>query len=601
MEEIIREVNGFVWGIPTQVLLLGTGLFLTIGMLFMPIRKLPYAIGQLFRKREDSEGDVSPFGALMTALSSTIGTGNIAGVAAAIAIGGPGAVFWMWMTAIVGMATKYAEGVLALKFRETDAEGRHVGGPMYYIKNGLGKGWLWLAGLFAIFGILASWGTGASIQANSISDSLNDTYGIAPWLTGVVLAAGAAAVILGGITRIANVATKLVPFMAISYLGAGLIVIGMNFSVVPEAFSLIFRGAFGLDSAATGISIGLLLLAMKKGVARGIFSNESGQGSAPIAHAAAKNTDPVNQGIVAMLGTFIDTLVICTITALVILTSGVVGPDCLASLDNLQIFQADGQPRGCDTGAPLTGEAFGAVLSAQIAGIALGEHIVALALTIFAFTTILGWSYYGERCCEFLFGIKSILPFRVSWIVVVFLGAALIGLQGKPLVVNAQTAEVADNVLVVDGVPVTVDGDLVLTEGRTAIITPDGITIDRELLLVNGQPVITDGSSASILDNVLILDGEALMIDGAAFTVDGDEVELRGDQVFADGELVNVPGAVENIVNIFWLVADTLTALMAAPNLIALLLLSPLIFSLTRAYFRDEEARKKIASGEHHE
>ncbi|RFB05494.1 alanine/glycine:cation symporter family protein [Parvularcula marina] len=484
MEDIIREINGFVWSqyflIP---LLLLTGVYLTFGLRLMSIIRLPYAIGQLFRKREDTEGDVSPFGALMTALSSTIGTGNIAGVAAAIAIGGPGAVFWMWMTAIVGMATKYSEGVLALKFRETDEDGRHVGGPMYYIKNGLGKSWIWLAVIFASFGVLAAWGTGASIQANSIADALNSNYGISPLITGGVLALAAGAVILGGITRIANVATKLVPLMAIGYLGAGLIVIFMHADAIPGAFNMIFTGAFGLSSAGTGISIGLMMLAMQKGVARGIFSNESGQGSAPIAHAAAKNTDPVNQGIVAMLGTVIDTLIVCTITALVILTSGIVGPECIPTAENAATFLMNGQPAGCDTAAPLTAAAFGSSLPG------VGEHIVAVSLTIFAFTTILGWSYYGERCCEFLFGTKSIIPFRISWILVTFLGAA-----------------------------------------------------------------------------ALVFEGE-----------------------------------VANLVNLFWLVADTLTGLMAAPNLIALVLLSPLIFKLTKAYFANEEARKKIASGEHHE
>lgn len=490
MEELIRQVNGFVWDVPMLTLLLGTGLFLTIGLVFMPIRKLPYAIGQLFRKRSEGEdGDVSPFGALMTALSSTIGTGNIAGVAAAIAIGGPGAVFWMWITAIIGMATKYAEGVLALKFREIDADGRHVGGPMYYIKNGMGKGWIWLAGLFATFGVLASWGTGASIQANSIADALSSNYGLNPVVTGTILALAAGAVILGGITRIANVATKLVPLMAISYLGAGLLVILMNVDAVPRAFSLIFQGAFGYDTATTGISIGLLMLAMKKGVARGIFSNEAGQGSAPIAHAAAKNNDPVNQGIVAMLGTVIDTLIVCTITALVILTSGILGPDCIATELNIDIFQADGQPAGCDTGAPMTAHAFGESLAWQIGGVPLGEHLVAIALTVFAFTTILGWSYYGERCCEFLFGTKSIVPFRISWVLVTFAGAAALALEGS----------------------------------------------------------------------------------------------------------------VSNIVNLFWLVADTLTGLMAAPNLVALVALSPLIFKLTKAYFASEEHRRKIAAGEDHD
>lgn len=474
VEGVIQSVNGLVWGIPMLALLLGTGVFLTIGLRFLSVTKLPYAFGELFRKRDGkSEGDVSPFGALMTALSSTIGTGNIAGVAAAIAIGGPGAVFWMWMTAIVGTATKYSEGVLALKFRETDSEGRSVGGPMYYIKNGMGRKWLWLGGVFATFGILASWGTGASIQSNAIADALNSTYNFPPLATAFILAIGAAAVILGGVKRIATVASALVPFMALSYVAAGLLVIALNSAAIPGAFGLIFSNAFGLDSAGTGISIGLLMLAMQKGVARGIFSNEAGQGSAPIAHAAAKNNDPVNQGIVAMLGTIIDTLIVCTITALVILTSGLVTAECIPTAETAAQFLTGTQPAGCDTSAPLTAAAFDATLTG------VGKHIVTIGLAVFGFTTILGWSYYGERCCEFLFGVKSVMPFRLSWILVTFAGAAALMLEGE----------------------------------------------------------------------------------------------------------------VSNIVNLFWLVADTLTGLMAAPNLIALIVLSPIVFKLTKEYFAARDAK----------
>lgn len=469
VESGIRVVNDIVWGVPMLALLLLTGLFLTVGLRFMSIVRIPYAFGQLFKKRtgDEEEGDVSPFAALMTALSSTIGTGNIAGVAAAIAIGGPGAVFWMWMTAIVGTATKFSEGVLAVRYREIDANGRRVGGPMYYIKNGLGSKWRWLAVLFAIFGTLAAWGTGASIQANSVADALNSTYSIPPLLTGFFLAAGAAAVIIGGIERIGLIASKLVPAMALAYVGAGLIVLVMNAGAVPAAFGAIFKGAFGMSSAGTGISIGLMMLAMQKGVARGIFSNEAGQGSAPIAHAAARNKDPVNQGIVAMLGTVIDTLIVCTITALIILTSGVVGPDCIPNADNFGAFVKGTHAAVCDTGAPLTAAAFDATLTG------FGEHIVTLGLVVFGFTTILGWSYYGERCAAYLFGEKVIFPFRLSWIIVVFFGAAVLMFEGT----------------------------------------------------------------------------------------------------------------VANIVNLFWLVADTLTGLMAAPNLIALVLLSPLVFRMTKAYF----------------
>ena len=469
MENIIRLINENVWGIPMLTLLLGTGLYLTVGLRFLSVMKLPFAFKQLFAKPDTSEeGDVTPFGALMTALSSTIGTGNIAGVAAAIAIGGPGAVFWMWVTAIVGTATKYSEGLLAVRFREIDHDGRHVGGPMYYIRNGMGPGWAWLGALFASFGVLAGWGTGASIQANSIADALKATYQIPPLLSAVLLAGGAGAVILGGIQRIASVASRLVPFMAISYMAGGLIVIGLHIDAIPGAFMLIIKSAFGWDSAGTGISIGLLMLAMQKGVARGIFSNEAGQGSAPIAHAAAKIQDPVDQGLVAMLGTIIDTLIVCSVTALVILTSGVMGPECLPTAETAATFLSSGQPATCETGAPLTVAAFNAGLEG------IGQHIVAFGLTVFGFTTILGWSYYGERCAEYLFGEKSILPFRISWIVVTFLGAA------------------------------------------------------------------------------------ALMFEGT----------------------------VANIVNLFWLVADTLTGLMAAPNLVALIVLSPVIFKMTNAHFR---------------
>ena len=532
MEDLFRTLNAYVWGSadvpfsPLVLLLLGTGVVLTIGLQFMTIRKLPFAIKQLFAKRDSAEaGDVSPFGALMTALSSTIGTGNIAGVAAAIAIGGPGAVFWMWMTAIFGMATKYAEGVLAIRFRETDANGNFVGGPMYYIKNGMGRKWLWLAGLFATFGVLASWGTGASIQANSVADVLNSNYGVSPILTGLVLAVGAGAVILGGVSRIAGVASKLVPFMAIAYLGAGLLVILLNVGEVPTAFYRIFARAWGVDAATGGIAGGLLLLAMQKGVARGIFSNEAGQGSAPIAHAAAKNEDPVNQGIIAMLGTVIDTLIVCTITALIILTSGVVSDGCLPSTLTLEVFQADGQPAGCDTGAPLTASAFDATLTG------VGSHIVAVALSVFAFTTILGWSYYGERCCAFLFSERSITPFRVSWIVVVFAGASLLALQDEPLAV---------------------------ADGASVERVGDGLVIDGETYLVADEPFVLESAG---------------------------EVAVAGGVVTVGGEVLRVPSGLSNIVNLFWLVADTLTGLMAAPNLIALLVMSPLIFRLTRQYF----------------
>ena len=473
----MEALNQFVWGVPMMVLLLGVGAFLTVGLRFISITKIGYGFRQLFRKRgaNTDAGDVSPFAALMTALSSTVGTGNIAGVAAAIAIGGPGAVFWMWVTAILGTATKFSEGVLAVRYREIDANGNRVGGPMYYIRNGLGPKFAWLAAAFAVFGIVGSLSTGNAVQANSIGDALvsvDTGYGFDARIVAVVLAGLVAAVIFGGIKRIGALASRLVPFMALLYISAALIVILMNASAVPAAFGLIFEYAFGLQSAGTGITIGLMMLAMQKGIARGLFSNEAGQGSAPIAHAAAQNNDPVNQGIIAMLGTIIDTLIICTMTALVILTSGVVAQDCLASPAILDMLESGSTPPGCETGVPLTAMAFDATLSG------FGNHIVNISLAIFAFTTIIGWSYYGERCTAYLFKERSIPVFRAVWVLAVFASTFALHFEG-----------------------------------------------------------------------------------------DGNE---------------------NLVVNTFWLIADSLTGLMALPNLIGLALLSPIVFKLTREYFNKE-------------
>lgn len=465
-----EALNNFVWGPPMMLLLLGVGAFLTISLRFMSLTKIGYGFRQLFKKRsgEAAEGDVSPFAALMTALSSTVGTGNIAGVAAAIAIGGPGAVFWMWVTAILGTATKFGEGVLAVRYREIDANGNRVGGPMYYIKNGLGPKWLWLAGLFAFFGVIGSLSTGNAVQANSIADALQSAYNFDPRIVALILSAIVAGVIFGGIKRIGAVASKLVPFMAILYISAALFVIAANFAAVPAAFGMIFKGAFGLQGAGTGVTIGLMMLAMQKGVARGLFSNEAGQGSAPIAHAAAQNNDPVNQGIIAMLGTIIDTMIICTITALVILTSGVMSAECLASPAILEILASGTTPPGCEIGVPLTAAAFDATL------VGFGEHIVTVCLVIFAFTTIIGWSYYGERCAAFIFKERSIPVFRAFWVLAVFASTFALSFET----------------------------------------------------------------------------GESNMV-----------------------------------VATFWLIADSLTGLMAAPNLLALILLSPVVFKLAKAYF----------------
>ena len=408
VEQITAAIGGAQTLLSSYILLpllLGVGLYLTISLRLMPIRRIPFAFGKLLegRKAKDGdEGDVSPFGALMTALSATIGTGNIGGVAVALLLGGPGALFWMWVTALIGMASKFSEAVLAVKFREVDADGRHVGGPMYYIKNGMGPRWGWLAATFAFAGVFTSFVTGNLIQSSSVASVLDATLEIPPWATGLLLAGGAGAVILGGVKRIANVASALVPSMAVIYILSGLIIILMNLPAVPGVFSLIVTEAFNFEAAGGAA----FWLALRHGVARGVFSNEAGQGSAAIAHAAAKTKSPVDQGIVAMLGTFIDTICVCTITGIVILlTLGVPGSDALV-------------------GAPLTSQAFNTGLPGEF-----GQYIVAFGLVLFAFTTILGWSYYGERCAEYLLGEGAVQPFRYVWVGIVFVGACTLMLQ----------------------------------------------------------------------------------------------------------------------------------------------------------------------------
>jgi AGCS family alanine or glycine:cation symporter len=445
LSEWIGVVNGLLWGPPMLVLILGTGLYLMLGLRVMPIRRLGYGFRMLWRgRRGEGKGDISAFNALMTSLSATIGTGNIAGVGTAIAIGGPGALFWMWITALVGMATKYSEAVLAVRYREVDENNSHVGGPMYYIRNGLGQRWAWLAVAFAIFGALAGFGIGNTVQANSVAHALETKFNVPPLWTGVVMAALVGLVLIGGIRWIAQVAGKLVPFMALAYLLSGLVVLGLHLPEIPAAFMTILHEAFTPTAEVGGFAGASVMLAVQMGVARGIFSNEAGLGSAPIAHAAAQTDSPVRQGTVAMLGTFLDTLIICTITGLVIVVSGA---------------WTDGQ-----SGAELSAVAFGQELPGS------GAYIVSLGLALFAFTTVLGWSVYGERCVEYLFGVRAIIPFRVLWVLVIPAGAYL-------------------------------------------------------------------------------------------------------------------------SLDFIWLVADTLNALMAIPNLVALLLLSPVVFKLTREYFaRREEA-----------
>lgn len=395
---IVKAINGFVWGPAMLVAILGTGLFLMIGLRVMPILKLGHGFKSLWQGRKgEGEGDISPFNTLMTSLSATIGTGNIAGVATAVFIGGPGALFWMWCTALVGMATKYAEAVCAVRFREVDERGKHVGGPMYYIRNGLGKQWTWLAIAFAFFGAFAGFGIGNGVQANSVANTLHDTFGISKYFSGGLLMVLVGLVLVGGISWIANVAGKLVPFMAIFYVVTGLVVLAIQVDQIPHALSLVFQHAFTPTAAEGGFAGAAVWLAIQWGVARGVFSNEAGLGSAPIAHAAAQTKGPVQQGVVAMLGTFIDTIILCTITGLVILTSGM-----WTSGNN---------------GGTLSSVAFETVLPGW------GGNLVAVALTLFAFTTLLGWSYYSERCVEYLLGVRAILPFRVLWVAAIPLGA----------------------------------------------------------------------------------------------------------------------------------------------------------------------------------
>lgn len=404
LQTLIDGINSILWGerlyMPLLIPLLAfVGVYLTLGLRLMPWRYLPRAFGLLWRGRKASteEGDISAFQALMTALSATIGTGNIAGVATAIYFGGPGAVFWMWVIALFGMATKYAEAVLAVQYREVDVLGKHVGGPMYYIRNGLGRNWRWLGGAFALFGMLAAFGIGNMVQSNTVADELHNSLAVPLWTSGLASAVLVGAVIIGGITRIAEVAEKLVPFMAAAYVAGALLIILLHAGQVPHALSLIVHGAFTDTAASGGFAGATVFMALRWGFARGIFSNEAGLGSAPIAHAAARTADPVRQGMVAMLGTFIDTVVICSMTALVIIITG-------AWNQGVQ-------------GAPMSSLAFDTGLPGP------GGYIVTFGLIIFAFTTMLGWSYYGERCGEYLFGVKVIMPFRLVWVVAIFIGA----------------------------------------------------------------------------------------------------------------------------------------------------------------------------------
>jgi len=397
---VVETINGIVWGPAMLALILGTGLLLQAGLRFMPIVRLGTGFAMLWRGRGvvPGRGDLSPFNALMTSLSATIGTGNIAGVGAALFIGGPGALFWMWCTALVGMATKYAEAVCAVRFREVDASGHQVGGPMYYIKNGLSRRWAWLAPTFAVFGALAGFGIGNTVQANSVAAVAAANIGVPAWASGLIMMVLVGVVLIGGIERIGAVAGKLVPFMATSYLLAGVFILVLNAAEIPAALVLIVEHAFSPAAATGGFAGAAVWTAMRYGVARGVFSNEAGLGSAPIAHATARTAGPVDQGLIAMLGTFLDTIIVCSITGLVIVTSG---------------LWTSGE-----TGAALTSAAFEATLPG------VGGYVVSFSLALFAFTTILGWSFYGEKCVQYLFGIRSIVPFRLVWVAAIPVGAS---------------------------------------------------------------------------------------------------------------------------------------------------------------------------------
>lgn len=400
-EQAVLTVYGIVWGPILLALLLGTGIYLTLGLKGMTIRKIPYAFRQLLKGRKGSgEGEVTPFNALMTSLSSTVGTGNIAGVATAISLGGPGALFWMWLTALVGMATKYAEAVLAVNYRETDERGKKVGGPMYYIKNGLGDNWKFLGILFAIFGSIAGFGLANTVQSHEVSKVLAQNYSIPTHYSGIVMAVLVGMVLLGGIKRIGAVAGKLVPLMTIVYVISTVSILASYYEAIPSAIALIMDSAFNGMAATGGFAGAAMIAGLRAGVARGIFSNESGLGSAPIAHAAAETNSPVRQGTIAMLGTFIDTIIICTMTGLILVASGAWNGDLV--------------------GANMTRSVFTSTLP-------FGDTIFTLSLVLFAFTTMLGWSYYGERCAEFLFGPKVITPYRILWVVGIYVGTQMQG------------------------------------------------------------------------------------------------------------------------------------------------------------------------------
>ncbi|WP_265587598.1 alanine/glycine:cation symporter family protein [Sphingomicrobium arenosum] len=413
---------------PMVIILLGIGLWIMVGLRFYPILGLGSAFKGLFAGRKgQGAGEISPFAALSTALSGQVGTGNLAGVATAITLGGPGAIFWMWITALFGMALAFAEGSLAIRFRSQSASGNYRGGPMTYILMGLGKKWTWLAVLFCLGTLFSAVVTGNSIQANSIADSFGEIFGMQEWLAGLIVAIAVFIVIIGGIKSIGSVAEKVVPFMAAAYIAMALLAILLDIQDIPETFARIFHGAFNVQSASGGFAGAAIIIAMRAGVARGLFSNEAGQGSTPIAHAVAQNDDPASQGRFAMLGTFIDTIVICTMTALVILT--VEGNFTGGGEAVKHAWQSD------LNGFEMTSAAFGAAFPALVLGVPIGSLVASVALILFVFTTLLTWSYYGERAITFLYDrvpgaslkgeqVLHVL-WRLLWCVVIYIGASV--------------------------------------------------------------------------------------------------------------------------------------------------------------------------------
>ncbi|MBE6948336.1 MAG: sodium:alanine symporter family protein [Ruminococcaceae bacterium] len=415
IEKINSTVNGIVWGAPAMICIIGVGILLSVMSKFIQFRKFGYSIkitlGKLFKKSEAGSGAITPFQALCTALAATVGTGNIAGVAGAIAIGGPGAVFWMWITALLGMCTKFGEVTLAVHFREKNKHGDYVGGPMYYIKNGLNKRWHWLATLYAIFGVFTVFGTGNATQVNTITTSINtaltnynvvnaDSTGTVSLIIGIVIAILVGVVLLGGIKRIGNVTEKLVPFMALLYIVLGIGVVAINFKTVPAVFSSIIEGAFN-PSAVTGGVVGSFFISLQKGVSRGIFSNEAGLGTGSIAHATSDTKDAVEQGYFGIFEVFIDTIIICTLTALVVLCGN------------------ESITYGADAGAALTISGFTSTYGNWV------SIFTAVAMCCFAFSTILGWGLYGARCIEYLGSEKFIKPFMVVYALVAVVGATM--------------------------------------------------------------------------------------------------------------------------------------------------------------------------------